>query len=39
LADALIAATAEANGLGVLTGNGKHYAIFKDVQIIRFHPE
>lgn len=39
LADALIAATAEANGLGVLTGNGKHYSIFKDVQIKRFYPE
>jgi predicted nucleic acid-binding protein len=38
LADALIGATAIAYGLPILTGNGKHYRILKDVQIKKFRP-
>jgi predicted nucleic acid-binding protein len=38
LADALIGATAISHGLPILTGNDKHYKIFKDVQIKKFRP-
>jgi hypothetical protein len=38
LADALIGATAVANGLPLLTGNIKHYKIIKDVQGKKFNP-
>jgi len=38
LADALIGATAIAYGLPILTGNDKHYKIFKDAQIKKFRP-
>ncbi len=38
LADALIGATAIAYGLPILTGNDKHYKIFKDIQIKKFRP-
>lgn len=38
LADALIGATAIAYGLPILTGNDKHYKIFKDMQIKKFRP-
>lgn len=38
LADALIGATAISHGLPVITGNDKHYKIFKDLQIKKFRP-
>jgi hypothetical protein len=38
LADALISATAISHGLPILTGNDKHYKIFKDLQIKKFRP-
>ena len=38
LADALIAATAVANGLKLLTGNTKHYKIIKDLDVEGFKP-
>ena len=38
LADALIAATAVAYGLPILTSNDKHYKILKDLQIKKFRP-
>ena len=38
LADALIGATAIANGYPLLTANDKHYKILKDVQIEKFRP-
>jgi len=38
LADVLIGSTAVAHGLPLLTGNGKHYKIMKDVQIKKFRP-
>ena len=38
LADALIGATVVACGLPILTGNGKHYKVLKDVQIKKFRP-
>jgi predicted nucleic acid-binding protein len=39
LADALITATAVANGLDVLTANTKHYRFLKDVTLKGFKPE
>jgi predicted nucleic acid-binding protein len=38
LADALISATAVANGLDLLTGNIKHYRVLKDISIKEFKP-
>lgn len=38
LADALISATAISYGLPVLTGNDKHYKVFKDIEIKKFRP-
>jgi predicted nucleic acid-binding protein len=38
LADALISATAVANGLDLLTGNVKHYRILKDISLKEFKP-
>ena len=38
LADALIAATAVANGLKLLTGNTKHYKIIKNIELEGFKP-
>jgi len=38
LADALIGATAIACGLPILTGNDKHYKVFKGMQIKKFRP-
>lgn len=38
LADALIGATAIAYGMPVLTGNDRHYKIFKNLQIKKFRP-
>jgi predicted nucleic acid-binding protein len=38
LADALIGATAVANGLELLSGNVKHYRILKDISLIEFKP-
>ena len=38
LADALIAATAAAHGLPILTGNNKHYAAMKNIEIKIFRP-
>jgi predicted nucleic acid-binding protein len=38
LADALISATAISHGIPILTGNDKHYKIFKDMQIRKFRP-
>ena len=38
LADALISATAVANGLDLLTGNAKHYRVLKDISIKEFKP-
>ena len=38
LADALIGATAISHGLPILTGNDKHYKIFRDLQIKKFRP-
>ncbi|MCK9621968.1 MAG: type II toxin-antitoxin system VapC family toxin [Methylobacter sp.] len=38
LADALIGATAVANGLDLLTGNAKHYRVLKDISIREFKP-
>jgi predicted nucleic acid-binding protein len=38
LADALIAATAVANGLPILTGNEKRYNALKGIQIKKFRP-
>jgi predicted nucleic acid-binding protein len=39
LADALISATAVANGLDVLTANTKHYRFLKDITLKGFKPE
>ena len=36
LADALIGATAVANGLALLTGNDKHYKVLRELEIIKF---
>ena len=38
LADALISATAVANGLDLLTGNAKHYRVLKDNSLKEFKP-
>jgi predicted nucleic acid-binding protein len=38
LADSLIGATAIAYGLPILTGNDKHYKIFKNLQLKKFRP-
>ena len=38
LADALIATTALANGLSIVTGNDKHFKIIKEVNIKKFRP-
>lgn len=38
LSEALIAATAIANGLTLLTANDKHYRIIKELKIIKFRP-
>lgn len=38
LADALISATAVANGLDIFTGNVKHYQVLKDISIKKFKP-
>jgi len=38
LADALIGATAVANGLDLFTGNGKHYRVLKDILMKEFKP-
>ncbi len=38
LADALIGATAIAYGSPILTGNDKHYKVFKDLEVKRFKP-
>jgi len=38
LADALISATAVANGLDIFTGNVKHYQALKDLSIKAFKP-
>jgi predicted nucleic acid-binding protein len=38
LADALISATAVANGLDIFTGNAKHYRVLKDISIKEFKP-
>ncbi|MBK8817447.1 MAG: type II toxin-antitoxin system VapC family toxin [Methylococcaceae bacterium] len=39
LADALISATAVANGFDVLTANVKHYRFLKDVSLKEFKPD
>jgi predicted nucleic acid-binding protein len=39
LADALISATAVANGLDIFTANVKHYRILKDISLKEFKPE
>lgn len=38
LADALIGATAVANGLDIFTGNAKHYRVLKDISLKEFKP-
>jgi hypothetical protein len=38
LADALISATAVANGLDLFTGNTKYYRVLKDISIKEFKP-
>jgi predicted nucleic acid-binding protein len=38
LADALIGATAIANGFDVLTANTKHYRFLKDIPLKEFKP-
>jgi predicted nucleic acid-binding protein len=38
LADALISATAIANGLDLFTGNSKHYRVMKDISVKEFKP-
>jgi len=38
LADALIASTAIANGLKLLTGNTKHYKVIKNIELENFKP-
>jgi predicted nucleic acid-binding protein len=38
LADALISATAVANGLGIFTGNAKHFQVLRDLSIKIFKP-
>ena len=38
LADALIAATAAAHGLPILTGNNKHYTVMKNIEVKKFRP-
>lgn len=38
LADALIAATALAHALPIVTGNDRHYKVLKDVKVKKFRP-
>ena len=38
LADALIAATAAAHGLPIVTGNSKHYTVMKNIEVKKFRP-
>lgn len=38
LADALIAATAIAHALPIVTGNDRHYKVLKDVHVKKFRP-
>ena len=38
LADALIAATALAHALPIVTGNDRHYKVLKDVHVKKFRP-
>ena len=38
IADALIAATAVANQLPILTGNDKHYKMIKELRVRQFRP-
>ena len=38
LADALIGASAIANGLPLLTGNNKHYSVLDDLELRKFIP-
>ena len=38
LADALIAATAAAHGLPILTANNKHFAAMKNIEVRKFRP-
>ncbi|MGZ8162001.1 MAG: PIN domain-containing protein [Methylobacter sp.] len=38
LADALIGATAVANGLELMTGNAKHYRVLKNIPLREFKP-
>lgn len=39
LADALVATTALANGLTLITGNDKHFRVIKELEVKRFRPE
>jgi len=39
IADALIAATAVANQLPILTGNDKHYKMIKELRVRQFRPD
>ena len=38
LADALIGATAVSRGLPLLTGNGRHYKVIKELELLKFKP-
>ena len=38
LADALIGATAVLHGLPLLTGNGRHYKVIKELELLKFKP-
>jgi predicted nucleic acid-binding protein len=38
LADALIGATAVSHGLPLLTGNGRHYKVIKELELLKFKP-